>query len=147
VFIQDTLPRYLRHQPEPKDETKLEQVREKLAKVRERGYIKAGTVLSLTGYFDVQKTLFDIRLVYDVTECQLNDAVWAPNYFFPSPDSLYNALDAKTWMPDIDLGEFFLNFPLDPAIRPYAGVDLSPYFGDRCIKVALGALGTMFDGL
>jgi hypothetical protein len=96
----------------------LEQVREKLAKVRERGYIEAGTVLS--------KTLFNIRLVYDATKCQLNNAVWAPNVFIPSPDSLYNALDAKTWMPDIDLGEFFLNFPLDPAIRPYAGVDLSP---------------------
>jgi hypothetical protein len=99
VFIQGTLARYLGHQPKPKDETKLEQVREKLAKVRERGYIEAGTVLSLMGYFDVQKTLFDIRLVYDATKCLLNDAVWAPNFFIPSPDSLYNALDAETWMP------------------------------------------------
>jgi hypothetical protein len=131
VYLQGKLPRYRRHQPEPRDETKTEQVRKKLAKVRDRNYIERGPVLSLTGYFDVPKTLFDIRMVYDASKCKLNEAVWAPNFFMPSPDSLYNTLDSGTFMGDIDLGEFFLNFPLDISIRPYAGVDLTPYFGSK----------------
>jgi hypothetical protein len=83
----------------------------------------------LTGYFDVPKTIFNIRMVYNASKCLLNEAVWAPNCFMSSPDSLYSALESGTWMGDIDLGEFFLNFLLDLAIRPYAGVDLTPYFG------------------
>jgi hypothetical protein len=108
----------------------MEQVKQKLAKVRARNYIKKrGPVLSLTGYFDVPKTLFDIRMVYDASKCKLNEAVWAPNFFMLSPDSLFNSLDSGAYMADIDLGEFFLNFPLDIVIWPYAGVDLTPYFG------------------
>jgi hypothetical protein len=66
-------------------------------------------------------------MVYDATKCGLNKVVWAPNVFMSSPNLLYNALDADTWMGDIDVGEFFLNFFLNQEICPYAGVDLSPY--------------------
>jgi hypothetical protein len=131
VYVQGKLPRYWRHQPKPKNELKADQVTSKLAKVRKRGYIEAGRVESLTGYFEVPKTKFDKRMVYDASKCGLNDAVWAPNFFIPSPNSLFNVLDQSTWMADIDLGEFFLNFPLDKDIRPYAGVDLTPYFGKK----------------
>jgi hypothetical protein len=147
VYVQSKLPRYRRHQPEPKDEVKTEQVRKKLSKVRNRNYIKKGPVLSLTGYFDVPKTIFDIRMVYDASKCRLNEAVWAPNFFMSSPESLYNSLESSTWMGDIDLGEFFLNFPLDLAIRPYAGVDLTPYFGEGGRQQAnVGVVGALSDG-
>ena len=33
-------------------------------------------------------------------------------------------------MADIDIGEMFLNFPLDKDIQPYCGVDLKPYLSD-----------------
>ena len=33
-------------------------------------------------------------------------------------------------MGDLDVGEQFLNFCLDPALRPYCGVDLKGYFKD-----------------
>jgi hypothetical protein len=133
VFINSqALPRYRRLQPKPKDAMKAEMVRSKIAKVRDRGYIEPGVVESLTGFFDVPKAGgSDIRLVYDASKCGLNDAVWAPNYFNASPDSLFNLLEPGTWMGDIDIGEFFLNFPLDHRIRPYAGVDLTPYFGQE----------------
>jgi hypothetical protein len=94
----------------------MEQVKKKLSKVRDRNYIEKGPVRSLTSYFDVPKTSTGIRMVYDATKCGLNESCWAPNFFMSSPSSLYNALDADTWMGDIDLGEFFLNFPPDPAI-------------------------------
>ena len=29
-------------------------------------------------------------------------------------------------MMDLDMGEVFLNFPMDPKVRPYAGVDFKP---------------------
>jgi hypothetical protein len=129
-IISNMLPRYRSHQPAPKDAEKAEMVRSKLAKVRERSYIEPGVVFSLTGYFDVPKAGgADIRMVYDASKCGLNDAVWAPNYFNASPESLFNRLESGTWMGDIDVGEFFLNFPLDYRIRPFAGVDLTPYFG------------------
>jgi hypothetical protein len=133
VFINsETLPMYRKHQPKPKDPVKAEMVRSKLAKVRDRSYIEPGVVWSLTGFFDVPKAGdTDIRLVYDASKCGLNDAVWAPNYFNASPDSLFNRLEPGTFMGDIDIGEFFLNFPLDQRIRKYAGVDLTPYFGQE----------------
>jgi hypothetical protein len=31
----------------------------------------------------------------------------------------------EAWYGDIDLGEMFLNYPLDPILRPYAGVDVT----------------------
>jgi hypothetical protein len=129
IYFTGKPPRYRKSQPKPSSKEKADQVRSKLARVRLRGYIEKGTVLSLTGYFDVQKTLFDIRMVYDATRCGLNDVVWAPNFYIPLVDAMLNVLDANSWMGDIDLGEMFLNFPLDVKIRPLVGVDLSPYFG------------------
>ena len=65
-------------------------------------------VLSLSGYFEVPKTKWDIRVVLDVTRCGLNEVVWAPNFFIPSVDSMLSVLDKDSWMGDIDLGEMFL---------------------------------------
>jgi hypothetical protein len=57
-------------------------------------------------------------MVYDATKCGLNELVWAPNFFIPSVESMVDLLDSKSWMADIDLGGMFLNFPLDPKVRP-----------------------------
>lgn len=135
-FKPSLLPSNQRPQPTPKDEEKISKVKEKLSLVRDRGYIEPGFVINLTGYFDVPKAQqLDIRMVYDATKSGLNAAVWAPNFFIPSPDSLFSVMDQTSWMADIDLGEFFLNFPLDMRIRPYVGVDLTPYFGQDSKRV------------
>ena len=108
------LPRYMKRQQWPMDEVERQKLEGKLRKVRSRGYIavpKAGT---------------DIRAVYDATQCGLNDALWAPNFFLPTVDLiLRNASSSSTWFGDIDLGEMFLNYALDLDLRPYAGVDLT----------------------
>lgn len=130
VFVRGKLPKYKRHQPKLSDAAKATLVRNKLSKVTARGYMERGPVRSLTGFFDVPKTEVDIRLVYGATKCGLNEAVWPPNFFIPSADTLSRYLTKHSWLGDIDLGEFFLNFPLDPRIRPYAGVDLTHYVGD-----------------
>ncbi len=67
----------------------------------------------------------DTRIVYDATKCGLNKALWAPNFFLPTIDSLLHNADHDTFYGDIDLGEMFLNYALDEAVHPYAGVEVS----------------------
>eukprot|EP00978_Attheya_sp_CCMP212_P036262 scaffold163017_cov34-Attheya_sp.AAC.2 len=64
-------------------------------------------------------------MVYDATQSGLNEALWAPNFPMPMLSSLMRMVSYETFMMDQDLGEMFLNFMLDPKIRPYAGVDLT----------------------
>ena len=74
----------------------------------------------------------DIRLVYDATKSGLNEACWAPWFSLQTCESHLRAVDPGTFMGDADLGEMFLNFPLDTRIRKYAGVDLTSIFAEYC---------------
>lgn len=130
VFVDKRkFPEYRKPPSWPKDEKQHEKLIEKLRKVNDRKYIRPGYVKSLTGYFAVPKAGTDIRVVYDATKCGLNDAVWAPNFFLPTVDSILRNACSLTWFGDIDLGEVFLNYFLDEEIRPYAGVDVSELEG------------------
>jgi hypothetical protein len=110
-------PNYRIPQSAPKSTDTRDNVQAKISKLRDQGYIEKGFVKSLTSYFPVPKAIFDIRMVYDATKCGLNELVWAPNFFIPSVELMVDLLDSKSWMADIDLGEMFLNFPLDPKVR------------------------------
>ena len=124
-IIHSKLPRYMKRQKWPKDSDQCEKLKSKLQKVRSRRYIQPGFVRSLTGYFAVPKAKTDIRVVYDATQCGLNDALWAPNFFLPVVDSILRNATSATWFGDIDLGEMFLNYALDVEMRQYAGVDVT----------------------
>ena len=119
------MPKYFDKQQWPKDENQKEKLEAKVRKVRDRGYILPGFVKSLTSFFAVPKAKTDIRVVYDATQCGLNDALWAPNFFLPTVDSILRNASSGTWFGDIDLGEMFLNYPLDLDLRPYAGIDVT----------------------
>ena len=121
----DKLPSFWKKQQWPSEPLHAEKLKKKLSGVRDKNYIQPGFVKSLTGYFAVPKAKTDIRVVYDATACGLNEALWAPNFFLPTVDSILRNASASTWFGDIDLGEMFLNYPLDEAIRPYAGVDVT----------------------
>jgi hypothetical protein len=69
-------------------------------------------------------------LVYNGTSCGLNDALWAPNFWLPTPTTAARCLGFGYFMVDIDLGEMFLNFPLPSLLRRFSGVDLSHFSGD-----------------
>ena len=43
----------------------------------------------------------------------------------PTVDSILRNATDKSWFGDMDLGEMFLNYPLDKTLQPYAGVDVT----------------------
>ncbi len=119
------LPNFHAPQVLPKDPEVRKKLLDKIQVPRTKRYIVPGFVRSKTGYFHVPKGDSDIRIVYDATKCGLNKALWSPNFYLPTIDALLRNADAGTYFGDIDLGEMFLNYALDEAIRPYAGVDVS----------------------
>ena len=123
IFVRQKLPRWTRTQRLPKEQYMIEKMTKKFLKVRNKGYVAEGTVLSMINCFAVEKGDSDIRLVYDGTKSGLNECVWAPNFFLPSVDSMLMNMDVHTWCADLDLAEMFLNYPLHKNIVPYTGVD------------------------
>jgi hypothetical protein len=130
-----SLPRYWGRQRWPEVRDERDKLKGKIQKIVDRRYISSGFVRSLTSFFAVPKGIDDIRVVYDATKSGLNDAIWAPNFFLPTMSSVLNNADDTTFYGDIDIGEMFLNYFLDPEIRPWAGVDvteLSPAISQKC---------------
>lgn len=70
-------------------------------------------------------------MVYDATRSGFNDVVWYP--WFPIPTTASHLRSAKvgTFMGDCYIGEMFLNFMLDPTIRPNTGVDFTDIFREK----------------
>jgi hypothetical protein len=94
-----------------------------------KGYIGKGAVSSLTSCFAVPKGADDVHLVYDSTKSGLNAAIWVPSFSLPTVDTLTDMLEPTSWMSDLDMGEQFLNFLLNPKLQPYCGIDVRPYLG------------------
>jgi hypothetical protein len=116
------LPHFQRPQKAPQLED-LIKVAEKLWNVRMKFYIRPGSVSSLSHYFHVAKGEPGPD---NGTGCGLNKALWAPSFWMPTSSSAIRKISFYSWMMDLDLGEMFLNFPMDPSVRPYAGVDFRP---------------------
>lgn len=119
-------------QPEYDDEETRAKVLEKVGKVVDRRYIERvdkSAVASLMHMFHVPKGDSDIRMVYDGTRSGLNDALWAPWFALPRVSTMCGTVGAGTWCGDNDYGEMFLNFPMHPELRQYAGVDLTQLLG------------------
>lgn len=105
----------------------------KVTKALSRGYLvpmKSYLVKNLIDYFGVEKAIVDIRVVFNGTSCGFNDAVWAPNFWLPTAKSMTRILGYNYKSVDIDLGEMFLNFPLNSTLQSYSGVDLGPFRED-----------------
>ena len=112
----------------PRDPNIVALMVEKISKVLSRGYISSllhDSIESLTHYFAVPKGEDDIRMVYDLTASGLNDALWAPRFWMPTILNVVDCATDASWYGDVDVGEMFLNFPLDINMRKFCGVDLS----------------------
>ena len=108
------MPAYKKPQRYPNNLKEKELIIDKLSIPINRGYISPGIVKSLSGFFSVPKGPTDIRLVYDITKCGLNQCLWAPRFYLPVPDSLFDSIEYDSYMADIDQGEMFLNYFCDP---------------------------------
>jgi hypothetical protein len=86
-------------------------------------------VASLTSYFAVPKGENDIGLVYDGSDSGLNEALWLSSFWLPNSGSAVRLISFYSFLFDLDIGECFLNFPNDPIIPPYCGVDVTPFVG------------------
>ena len=124
IYVADELPQNQRPQRPLKAEVR-SLVADKISKVLERGYIRPGPVSNLTDFFPVPKGENDVRIVYNGSSSGLNKAIWAPNFMLPTAETALRSLSYSSFMVDLDLGEMFLNFPMDRPIRPFAGVDLT----------------------
>jgi hypothetical protein len=122
-------PRFLQPQQPDRDPEVAAKIKEKLENVSLKGYIRPGTVHSLTRYFAVPKSTTDIRMVYDATVSGLNDCLWVPSFVLPDTNVLTNLMDCNSWMGDLDMGEQFLNFPMHPRLQICCGIDVRPYLG------------------
>lgn len=74
-----------------------------------------------------------MRVVYDGTLRDLNQALWAPNFYLPSSKAALLLLSFDSRMADSDFGEIFHNFPMEQRLR-HAGVDLSTLKGHDGVK-------------
>ena len=117
-------------QPSIPDPERRKKVRSKMFKVINRRYMLSTglNIKSLIKFFDVDKGEDDIRIVYDATANKLNDCVWVPSFWLPTVDSLLRVVNENSWMTDRDIGDMFLNFQLDEAVKPFTGVDLSSIY-------------------
>jgi hypothetical protein len=139
IYISGTLPQYRRKQGCDLNATRQGQVQQKLEKIVRRGYVQKGTVRSLISFFTVPKGDSDVCVVFDETRSGLNNAIWVPSFHLPTINSLLSSLEPGYWQSDINVGEQFYNFGLDPRLQPYCGLDVTHYM-DRPPGVALWLL-------
>ena len=126
AYIIGQLPRNRKPSRPPRPDQK-RSIFGKIVKVLRRGYLAfSPKIKSLVDAFPVPKG-DDIRMVYNGASCGLNEALWAPNFWLPKAASASRLLDYGYFSVDLDMGEMFPNFPLPQALRPYSGLDLSPF--------------------
>ena len=126
LFVREGLLPSLR-KPEliPKDPAFSGQIKEKINKIGVIRYIAGGQVLRLTYYFCVPTGESDIQIVYDLTVCGLNAAVWAPSFWMNTIHNFLGCASLVSCFGYIYAREMFCNYHLDRYIRPFAGVDVS----------------------
>jgi hypothetical protein len=117
----------MRPQQLDKDPETAQKIKSKLENVALKGYIRPGTIKSLTRYFAVPKGDTDVRMVYDASVSGLNDCLWVPSFVLPDTEALINLMDTTSWMGDLDMGEQCLNFPMHPGLQVFCGMDVRPY--------------------
>jgi hypothetical protein len=127
LWWQEPPPKYTHPQPIDPSEGIRNQFKSKLLKIMAKGYIQRCSVQSLTLCFTVPKGDADIYIKYDASRSDLHDSIWVQSFTLPHADALTNLLEPMSWMGDIDMGEHFLNFPVDKAVCPYCGINVHPY--------------------
>ena len=126
IFVKQPLPQGRKSKQLTLPSAQRDLVAEKLDGMLRRSYLDSGFVSNSLHFFAVPKGDADIRVVFDGTSSGLNETLWAPNFYLPSARAASLNLSFSTWMSDMDFGEMFHNFFMDPSIRKCAGVKITP---------------------
>jgi hypothetical protein len=159
AWIHAMLPWFKKRAKTPKPEDAILLAPEFL-KILERRYVvipdSFQDIRSLIDYFHVPKAE-DIQPVYNGKKCGINDALWSPNFWLPFAIAALWLLDFGYVLVDIDLGEFFFNFPYPELLRQYLGyqfVAVHENFGGSWFSVdkrygrfVQSVLDSMLDGI
>ena len=126
--LKSKLPTNFRYSRKPKKEVH-DKLFSKIKKGIQRNYLKITSrtkIKNLIDYFAVPKAE-DIRMVQNGSSCGLNEATWSSNFWLPNSSSMIRVLGFNYKAVDIDLGEMFLNFPLDSKLVEFSGMDITPF--------------------
>jgi hypothetical protein len=90
----------------------------------------------------------DICRVFNGTLSGLKATLWALWFCLPNATSHMRIVEPGTFMADVDIGEMFLNFFLDPRIRQFAGVDFTKFYPEELdeIKKDMGKVESLCNG-
>ena len=81
-------------------------------------------MLSLTSYFHFPKRESDICIVYYLTPCRFNTALWAPYFDIPTVHNVFDSATRFSWFCEVGIGYMILKYPLYRSIRTFAGVGI-----------------------
>ena len=65
----------------------------------------------------------EIRLVYDLTTCGLNEALRDPKLCMTYVENILDTSNHSYWFGDVDTAEMFDTYKMSEKAQPYAGVD------------------------
>ena len=114
----------------------------KIAKVRRLLYVAPREVDSELDVFAVEKGLTDIRLVYNLSNCGLNQILWAPWFSLPIISSHLRYVEAGTYTGDINIGDCWHNFELHESVQRLVGLNFQHHLFDMA---QLGTLVSLLD--
>jgi hypothetical protein len=77
----------------------------------------------------------NIRMVFNGTLSGLNAALWALWFCLQNTTTHMRIVQPVTFMADVDIGELFLNFFLDPRIRRFAGVYFTKFYTEELDEI------------
>jgi hypothetical protein len=135
AYLKSEPPSFKQQAKRPKQEA-FDLLLPKFQSILEQGYVVSNQsateiaeleefIISYMDYFGVPKA-DDILVVYNGASCGLNETVWAPKFWLPTPKSATQVLNYNYCGVDLDLGEMFLNSPLPMLFRRLSGINLSP---------------------
>jgi hypothetical protein len=136
AYLQSVPPSFKQRAKQPKQEA-FDLLLPKFQSILERGYVVSNQsateiaeleefIMRYIDFFGVPKG-DDICVIYKGASCGLNETVWAPNFWLPTPKSATWVLNYNYCGVDLDLGEMFLNFPLPMLFRRFSGIVLTPF--------------------
>ena len=94
------------------EKLEFDMVKKKIKKVRNRRYITSGIFLSLKTFFHVPKVDSEIILLYDLTYCGLNEALWDPKLWMTSVENFLDTATHYSWFVDVESAEMFHDYKL-----------------------------------